>query len=189
VILHVCTGNQARSPMAELLMIDGLRRALGAAADELPVISAGTRGPAGLPIQPYAAAELGRRDIGSDRFASRLLDDHLLGRARLVLTATRRHRDQLIAPAPVVMRAKTFTWRELGWLLEGADPVRVPGECLAERATTVAAYAVGRRGLNTPPVPALMDVADPMGQGRREFHTAFLEIAEAVDRIVKVLAG
>ena len=32
-VLHVCTGNICRSPMAELLMRDGLRKRLGDDAD------------------------------------------------------------------------------------------------------------------------------------------------------------
>ncbi|MET0424219.1 MAG: hypothetical protein ABW046_10105 [Actinoplanes sp.] len=43
MILHVCTGNQVRSPMAELLMAAGLRQTWGAEADELGVLSAGPR--------------------------------------------------------------------------------------------------------------------------------------------------
>jgi protein-tyrosine phosphatase len=187
VILHVCTGNQARSPMAQLLMAAGFREAYGEAAAEVPVLSAGTVGPAGRPIQPLAAAELARRGVDATGFTSRLADDHLIGRARLVLTATRHQRDQLIAAVPVVMRAKTFTWREMAWLLDGARAEELPGGGLGERVTALPAFAIGRRGYLVPPAPETFDVADPMGKGKREYRAASADIETAIATILKVL--
>ncbi|WP_238453501.1 hypothetical protein [Micromonospora sp. ATA51] len=82
----------------------GLRRRFGAAADAIYVTSAGTRGPAGSPMQPMAVAELERRGARHDNFVSQLLDLKAVERAHLVLTATRQHRDEIISQVPSAIR-------------------------------------------------------------------------------------
>ncbi len=170
-------------------MIAGLRTRRGAEAGELTVASAGIRGPAGRPMQQHAAEELRSRGVSPRGFVSRVLTDLDLGRARLVLTATRDQRDALISAAPVVMRTKTFTWRELSWLLAGAGPGDLPDADLSARVTALAEFAQGRRGLRTPPDPSMLDVADPMGGPRRDYKTAAADIDAAVDAILQVMAG
>src|SRR3981189_2861383 len=69
-ILHVCTANQIRSPMAERMVVDGLRRQFGDVAESVLVMSAGIRATAGEPMQPRAIDELTRRGISSGGFGS-----------------------------------------------------------------------------------------------------------------------
>lgn len=185
-ILHVCTGNQARSPIAERLMWAGLWRRYGPVADSVLVTSAGTQGPAGRPMQPPAIAELKRRGIPSDHFTSQMLDLSAAERAHLVLAATREQRDKIVASAPSTLR-HTFTWRELAWLLRGLQPGEVPGRYLIERVSNLARVARRRRGYLKPLPPELFDVADPMGGTKQDYRRASAEIEKAIETILDVL--
>jgi protein-tyrosine phosphatase len=185
-ILHVCTGNQARSPIAQRLMEASLWRRFGPVADSVFVTSAGTQGPPGRPMQPLAVAELKRRGVQSDQFVSRLLDLRAAERAQLVLTATRRHRDEIIAQAPRTLR-HTFTLRELAWLVGDLPPGEVPGRYPVERLANLARVAKRRRGFLQPLPPGKFDIADPMGGTKQDYRTAAAEIEEAIETILDVL--
>ncbi|WP_161557864.1 protein-tyrosine-phosphatase [Micromonospora sicca] len=185
-ILHVCTGNQARSPIAERLMELGLRRRFGAAADAIYVTSAGTRGPAGSPMQRMAVAELERRAARHDNFVSQLLDLKAVERAHLVLTATRQHRDEIISQVPSAIR-HTFTWRELAWLASGLKPGEVPGRYPLDRVARLAWVVTKRRGYLSPPPPEQFDIADPMGRPKQHYRVAAAQIEEAIESILDVL--
>ena len=93
-VLHVCTANQCRSAMAERLM-------RAAVPGDIPVTSAGTRARSGEPIWPEAAAELERRGVSALGFDSHPITVQLVKGADLVLTATRAHRDEVLAEFPV----------------------------------------------------------------------------------------
>jgi len=185
-ILHVCTGNQARSPIAERLMEASLWRRFGQLADSIFVTSAGTHGPPGRPMQPHAAAELKRRGVQSDHFVSRLLDLREAERAQLVLTATRQHRDAIVAQAPSTLR-RAFTWRELAWLVSGLKPGEVPGRYPIERLFYLPRVATQRRGYLQPLRPDKFDIADPMGGTKQDYRVAAAQIEEAVETILDVL--
>ncbi|MEV0897401.1 hypothetical protein [Actinoplanes sp. NPDC049802] len=187
-ILHVCTGNQARSPIAERLMIHEFWKHFGPVAQSVWITSAGTHGPAGAPMQPLAVAELERRDVDSTNFRSRLLDGVEARHAHLILTATRKHRDQVASAAPAVLRDKTFTWRELAWLLNGLHAAELPGHNLAEKVLYLPGFAWRRRGYLTPPAPHLFDVDDPMGGTKKDYRRAATEIANAIDTIVAAMS-
>jgi protein-tyrosine-phosphatase len=103
-----------------------------AGGESVLVMSAGIRATAGEPMQPRAIDELTRRGISSDGFRSTPLDLGVVGHAHLVLTATRSQRDQLVASVPGALK-KTFTWRELAWLL--SDSTSSPS--FVSRAGTV----------------------------------------------------
>lgn len=185
-VLHVCTGNQARSPMAERMMVASLWRRFGSAADAIFVASGGTQGPPGRPIQPLAVAELKRRGVSGEEFSSQLVDLGAAGRAHLVLTATREHRDLIVARAPGALR-HTFTWRELAWLVADLPPGALPGRYPVERVASLARVARQRRGYLRPLAPALFDVADPMGGTKQDYRVAAAEIEEALETILDVL--
>lgn len=185
-ILHVCTGNQARSPIAERLMEASLWRRFGPMAESILVTSAGTHGPAGRPMQPLAAAELKRRGVESDHFVSRLLDLRAAERAQLVLAATRRHRDEIVARAPRALR-HTFTLRELAWLVGDLRPGELPGRYPAERVFYLGRVAKRRRGYLKPLAPDEFDIADPMGGTKQDYRAAAAKIEDAVETILNVL--
>ncbi|MFE9956935.1 low molecular weight phosphatase family protein [Micromonospora sp. NPDC005299] len=185
-IIHVCTGNQARSPIALRLMEAGLRDRYGRAADSIFVTSGGTQGPPGRPMQPFAIAELERRGVPADHFVSQLLDLDAVARAHLVLTATRNHRDEVVAQVPKAL-PYTFTWRELAWLVRGLKPDEVPGHYAVERAANLARVVKQRRGYLQPLPPESFDIADPMGGTRQNYRVAADQIEEAIETILGVV--
>ncbi|MCU1593365.1 MAG: protein tyrosine phosphatase, partial [Frankiales bacterium] len=72
-ILHVCTGNICRSPMAEQLMRRGLEERLGEGSTAFEVASAGTWGHEGAPMEPFALSTLGALGVDGSRFTAREL--------------------------------------------------------------------------------------------------------------------
>ncbi|MDH6463130.1 protein-tyrosine phosphatase [Micromonospora sp. A200] len=185
-IIHVCTGNQARSPIALRLMEAGLRDRYGRAAESIFVTSGGTQGPPDRPMQPFAIAELERRGLPADHFVSQLLDLDAVARAHLVLTATRKHRDEVVAQVPKAL-PYTFTWRELAWLVRGLKPDEVPGRYAVERAANLALVVKQRRGYLQPLPPESFDIADPMGGTRQDYRVAADQIEEAIETILGVV--
>ncbi|WP_229074095.1 low molecular weight phosphatase family protein [Actinoplanes sp. DH11] len=183
-VLHVCAGNQVRSPLAEHLMKAMLHDRYGSAAELLTIRSAGLVGPPGRPMQELAVAELGKRGLAVPVFTSRLIELAEAEDAALVLTASRRQRDELVATSPRRLLPKTFTWRELAWLLDGTSRHEIPGSPLLERVAALPDTARARRGHLAPVPPEMLDVADPMGRGRREYRQAAEEIEAAVSVIV-----
>jgi protein-tyrosine phosphatase len=184
-ILHICMANRARSALAELSTRDLLgRRGLDGA---IAVGSAGTRSPGGLPIWPAARQEADRhgwstRDV--EAFRSRALTVDLVREADLVLAATRALRDEVITLAPFALR-RTFTWRELAWLLDGVAPDDVAAQDPASRLRAVPDLARRRRGHLRAPLPEQLDVDDPV---QRE--PAYLPVAtDLITQSVGVLVG
>jgi protein-tyrosine phosphatase len=165
--------------IAERLMRAGL-------PGDVPVTSAGIRARAGEPIWPEAAVELDRRRVSSFGFASHPVEVGLLRGADLVLTATRAQRDELVAGHPAALR-RTFTWRELAWLVGGLTSADLPGRTSLERLASLAAMASGRRGLLRPPPPDLLDVVDPVGGPEGAVATAAQEIEQALIPVLALL--
>ena len=119
-VLFVCTGNICRSPMAQSLLIAGLRDRLGVEADRVEVFSAGTHAVVGAPIEPDALRFLDGVSVKPDPFEARqLLEQHVLA-SDLVLGAERAHRAAAVSLVPAAS-ARTFTIREFARLAEGAE--------------------------------------------------------------------
>jgi protein-tyrosine phosphatase len=153
-VLHVCTANRCRSAIAELMMRMSL-------PDGPAITSAGTYTRGGEGVWPGAAMELERLGVATSAFVSRRLEPAMVADADLVLTATREHRDQVVATSPAMWR-RVFTWRELAWLLHGVQRSDIPGESAPERLRAMAATATSRRGQLVAPAPGLLDVPDPV---------------------------
>lgn len=168
-------------------MVAALRRRFGPAADTVYVFSAGLKGPAGAPMQEMAEAELRKRSVEPGRFTSRLLRIEDARHAHLVLTATRRQRDEVARLDPGVLRAKTFTWRELAWLLDGVPPGELAGRSPIEQIAGLPAFVAERRGYLRPPAPEALDVADPMGGSRKDYRLAAAQIDEAIATVISAL--
>lgn len=179
-VLHVCTANRCRSAIAERL----LRSAVPL---EVPVTSAGTRARQGEEIWPSAAVELARRRVSPLGFGSHPLTPALVAGADLVLTATRAHRDEVLATFPAA-RGHAFTWRELAWLVTGLDPAGVPGRTAMEVLAAVPAAAIARRGRLVPPPPVEFDIADPVEHGDHAVAEAATQIERALRPLIVLLA-
>ena len=124
VIAMVCTGNTCRSPMAETLLREQLRKKLGR-EDAVRVLSAGMAAAAGSGAAPQAVEVMGRLGMDLTGHCSRALDHSVMNVADLVLTMTRGHRDAILAAWPD-MHDRVFTLRRD----EGdvTDPVGMPLE-------------------------------------------------------------
>ncbi|MFB9312309.1 low molecular weight phosphatase family protein [Nocardioides plantarum] len=170
-VLVVCVGNQCRSPLAERL----LRARLGVAGSELLVTSAGTRGPAGMPMDADAAAQLGRLGGDADGFLSRRISPAVLAEQDLVLTATRHLRTEVLRMAPRLMR-RSFTIVELAQIIRTEE---LHG--LAPRALVAAAATRRAR------VTADLDVADPIGASLEVHRQVADQLADCVDQIAGAL--
>jgi len=182
-ILHVCTANRIRSPLAELMM----RAILGS---DYAIGSAGTSAVAGEPIWPQAGVVLREHAIDASGFRSQPLTPELVQAAELVLTATRAHRDAIVAADPSSL-GRVFTWRELAWLLEGLRPRDVAAELDGlvgdERLRALVAVAGERRAYRPAPRPKDLDVRDPVGGPPRQLLQAMAQIRTATATIVRLL--
>lgn len=159
-ILHVCTGNICRSPMAERLTRAGLEHRLGADAGRFVVESAGTWGHSGAPMEPYALTTLSAHGVdGADFRARELLAEHVAA-ADLVVAATREHRAAAVVLHPRAA-SRTFTLRELARLVAAVDPAQLTASDPVERARELVTAAAGKRGLVPPATPRDDDLADP----------------------------
>lgn len=153
---------------------------------DVPVTSAGTRARTGEPIWPAAALELERRGVSALGFDAHPVTAALVKGAEVVLTATRAHRDELLAEYPFAL-GRVFTWRELGWLVGGLTRDQLPGRSAAERLRAVPAAAAARRGVLVPPPPAELDIDDPVGGPEGAVAVAAVEIEQALLPIVRLI--
>jgi len=198
-ILHVCTGNIGRSPMAEYLMRAALHDRLGARADEFSVSSAGTWGCQGSGMEPFALLAVAERGLGTlqpppTEFRARELTEDLLARADLVLTATTEHRAHAVGLVPAVVR-RTFTLKEFARIAqammstEGAAGVlpETRPQNLRERALANVRSASQFRGMAPRPGPGEDDVEDPIGAPQTIYWQRADEIQRACTQALDLL--
>jgi protein-tyrosine phosphatase len=95
-ILTVCTGNICRSPMAEVVLADRLRR-LGVTA---VVESAGIAALVGHPADPEAVALLAERGLDLSAHRARQLTPALIKSFELILVMDREHQREVEAMLP-----------------------------------------------------------------------------------------
>ena len=167
-ILHVCTGNICRSPMAERLTVHGLRARIGDAADRFVVESAGTWGHSGSPMESFALSTLKALGIEGDDFRARELVAEHVACADLVLAATREHRAAAVVLHPRAA-SRTFTLREFARLTGAVDPAQLTETEPVERARELVRAAAGKRGLVPTQSPRDDDLADPYQGPERGF--------------------
>ena len=177
-LLHVCTGNICRSPMAERLTRAGL--AARSAGDALVVESAGTWGLSGSPMDPAAQRTLAAYGLDGSDFRARQLVGYHVDEADLVLCATREHRSAAVSLAPDAA-PRSFTLREFARLTAVVAPDELPADGPVERARALVALAAARRGEAPPPDPRDDDLADPY----RAPASAFAACAELVDHCLR----
>ncbi|HVM27214.1 MAG TPA: low molecular weight phosphatase family protein [Mycobacteriales bacterium] len=159
-VLHVCTGNICRSPMAERLMHAMVGAGWPEQAGRFVVESAGTWGHSGSPMEPHALSTLAGLGVDGSAFRARELEAEHVTAADLVLTATREHRAAAVVLHPRAA-ARTFTLLEFARLTAGADASELPAGDAVDRARALVRLAASRRGLVPPERPGDDDLADP----------------------------
>lgn len=177
-VLVVCTGNVARSPMAQRL----LQARLGDSPD-ISVSSAGTWGLQGSPMERHAATVLAEAGVEEGGFRARRLTAPMVRNADLVLTATRQHRVDVLSHDPAVLR-RTFTLREMAQLLATLDGlgaaaaqphVRALVESVASARGTIRIRAVDH------------DVPDPYGADISTYRRCRDQIRSATDVVADAI--
>lgn len=189
-ILVVCTGNVCRSPMAELVLADGL-----ASETWLAFGSAGTQAREGVPMTPESAAIVREvcPEADTEAHRSRRISESLVNRSDLVLTMTRQQRTEVVGLSPRHLR-RTFTLREFAVLFEALEasltgrPLR--GHSAAERWRELVEAVAGVRHLA--PGDGDHDVTDPFGQGDSVYRISASQLLPAVatvQRAVRLAVG
>jgi protein-tyrosine phosphatase len=149
-VLLVCTGNQCRSPAAEMLLraqLDG---------DAYEVWSAGTQARDGAPLHPLTAQALTGHVVRVRRHRARRLTEPDLQGADLVLCAGRSHRVAVAQLHPQVAR-RTFTIDEFARLVPHLAVAPGP-----EGLRAVVEQAASMRGADERLDPSSDDLPDPI---------------------------
>ncbi len=182
-VLVVCTGNVCRSPFVERLL------RLHLAGSPVEVTSAGTGAPVGEPMDPLAAELLTALGADSLGHRARQLTPALVAGADLVLTATRRHRGQVVAVSPRALPC-TFAFRDFAFLVRGIGTDAPAGlQEGADGLRELVRVAAARRGL-VPPRPAEeVDIVDPYRRGRPVFEQMADEVMAALPHVARALSG
>jgi protein-tyrosine phosphatase len=174
MVLIVCTGNIARSPMAERLLEARL------SGSGIVIGSAGTAAFPGAPMAALAQRALEEVGIDPAGFSSRALGADLVQASDLVLTATRQQRSEVVQMAPTSLR-RVFTLREFSRLLD-----QDKGPATLDSLSGLATAMAGRRGRFWV-AESVDDIADPYGGSLEDYRTCRDELVEAIDAIAPVL--
>ncbi len=97
-VLFICTANQCRSPMAEVIGRDLLTRAYP--ANGWRVGSAGVRAVDGYPATPASATVAGRHGFDLSRHSSRALSAALVTETDLLVTMEAAHKQAILRAFP-----------------------------------------------------------------------------------------
>lgn len=190
-VLFVCGANLGPSVVAEVLARQLLGDRLGRAAFAcFAVASAGVRAEPGRPVPARTCAALvaygaGVPVTGPGAFAARRLDEDLLRRSDLVLTAEEAHRAAAVWLCAEAL-PKVYGMRRFTRMLRALDPDRLPADPV-HRGLRIMECAP-RLHAALPPVPpgedAVPDPADgPVRDHLRAADLVFDVVAAFVDAV------
>jgi protein-tyrosine phosphatase len=173
-VLVLCTANQCRSPMAEVL----LRDRLAAAGVDAVVRSAGDL-PGGVRVSPGSVKAMATRGLSLAQHVSQTITPAMVRTADLVVAMGRRHLRSAVALVPDAF-GRTFTLKELVRRASaiGPRPAQEPFEAWLERVHA------GRERAGLLGEDARDDVADPMGGPARLYEATAVELSQLVDDFV-----
>jgi protein-tyrosine phosphatase len=167
-VVTLCTGNVHRSALAATLLRQWAQWYLPSdLARSVSIASGGFAAPVGAPMGDLVS-DLARA-LGADGSAHRAaqVTDRLLSDADLVLVASRRQLEKVLAMVPSALR-RTFTIREAGRIAEGLEAA--PRSSIRDLQRVVERLADSRAGAA---LEKADDIIDP--QGLR--HDAYLQMA------------
>ena len=175
-ILVLCTANQCRSPMAEVLLGERLR-ALGV---EASVRSAGELA-GGVAASGGSVRSMAARGLDLTGHRSQTLTPEALAGADLVITMARRHLRHAVAMRPEIF-GRTFTLKEL---VRRAASVgrRRPEEPIAD---WLARVHHGRTPSSLLGDDRDDDVSDPMGGPDARYEQTAVELETLVDHFCEL---
>ena len=175
----LCTANQCRSPMAEVL----LQERLGAVGVDAAVRSAGDL-PGGAHASPGSVRAMAARGLDLRDHLSQTVTPDLVGDADLVIAMGRRHLRSAVAMRPDAWE-RTFTLKELV-RRAAAVGARRPGEPFS---AWLAAVHRGRERAALLGDDPRDDVADPIGGPDRLYEETAAELSSLIDRFVDLAFG
>jgi protein-tyrosine phosphatase len=189
----VCTGNVARSPLAEQLFRAWAGKAFESEPVTIAVASAGVRALVGHDMTDEARRVARAHGVDAVRHSARQVTPDLIAASDLVLGANRTHRRFIVETQPRAS-GKAFTLVEfahvLRWMASGQGlvPQLDPHERTVERLIAVRDAAARQRGMVPPPGQlSEFDVADPYGAKPVIYDQVGVRIAESASAIANVL--
>ncbi len=123
-ILFVCTANICRSPVAEALFADWVKRQ--GLPGEWQVRSAGTWAEAGAPASTFSRAVLAEQGLDLAEHKAQRVDGELIASADLVLCMTRSHLEALRAEFPQAAGKIILMSQMVGFSYDVPDPYGGP---------------------------------------------------------------
>lgn len=184
-ILTVCTGNIARSPLAQGLLVKLLPE------ESFEVSSSGTRAHPGMTVPRQQLRHGERLKVeGLEEHEARKVTAEQVEEADLVLAMDKSHRKRLVRMVPSAS-TKVFTVREFAHLAphlsqeEVEHHIRMTGHPLGGAVRAVAA----KRGIAPPLRGEALDVIDPFGGSRRTYRRSVRELVPAVETVAAFLNG
>lgn len=183
-ILAVCQGNIHRSALAATLMQTWAQWYLPAGvAAHVHVGSAGLGAPDGAPMERPVLQIATALGADGSAHRARSISDIDIREADLVLTASRRQRDDVVQRVPSALRT-TFTVREAGRIAALLDVTGDPG--VARMHAAVADLALHR---SAPADGSDDDIADPQGRDDEAFREMTRVEVPALARLAVLLFG
>jgi protein-tyrosine phosphatase len=159
-ILTVCTGNVHRSPLAaELLQTWSAWYLPASLSPKVRVRSAGFAAPVGSPMGSHVRVIARALGANGTTHAATQITEELIAESDLVLVASLRQRDEVLARVPSALRV-TFTMREAGRIAAGLTDAARPH--VARDLINAVALMARHRADHAD--PAADDVIDPQGR-------------------------
>lgn len=189
-ILTVCTGNIHRSPLAAALLETWSGWYLPAAVShEVRVRSAGFAAPVGAPMGAHVQVVAAMLGADGAAHAATQITDALIADSGLVLVASRRQRDEVLARVPSALRV-TFTMREAGRIAAGLTDAALPGIAPSRTVRDLVgavALMADHRGDHVD--PGADDVIDPQGRDLDAYAQMTREEVVALAHLARTLFG
>jgi protein-tyrosine phosphatase len=186
-ILVVCTANRCRSPAIVSVLNQGAGGYPGLSSDGVRLNSACTSDEEGVPIDAKTKKALRRAGYTAPDALSRSVSPEMIASADLILTASRRHRTQVVRMAPDAL-ARTYTAREFA---RYCAPIVIPVSATvlspADRLKAAMRLAHQQRGMSFPSRLEDDDIPDPIG-GSRWAHSRMVRLIVATATPILAIA-